>query len=217
MVTANSSKRLLVEGSSDLHVIIHLLLRHGIEPNFWIGTSKDIPHSEIRSMAKSTCPGARRWEFWRMPMMTLRVDGRPFRDGSQTPVALSRKTLARTGSVFPGPRGMQVGVWLMPDNRSSGELEDFVHDLIPATDPVLPRAKCYIDEIPKRIGSSITASSPGPMFMPGWQRARNLGPWARPSRPAIFCAMQEPPLHLSTGCASCSSYDPSLVVPHVAS
>lgn len=36
----------------------------------------------------------------------------------------------------------------MPDNLRSGELEDFVHDMIPESDPVLPRARCYIDDIP---------------------------------------------------------------------
>ena len=37
----------------------------------------------------------------------------------------------------------------MPDNGSSGELEDFIMRMIPADDPVWPRAKCYIDGIPE--------------------------------------------------------------------
>ena len=42
----------------------------------------------------------------------------------------------------------RVGVWLMPDNGSAGELEDFVRRLLPAGDPVWPRAQRYIDDIP---------------------------------------------------------------------
>lgn len=36
----------------------------------------------------------------------------------------------------------------MPDNRSPGELEDFVQTMIPGDDPVWPRSKQYIDDIP---------------------------------------------------------------------
>ena len=44
-------------------------------------------------------------------------------------------------------RRPRVGIWLMPDNRSSGELEDFVAKMIPRDDPVWPRAETYINEI----------------------------------------------------------------------
>ncbi len=36
----------------------------------------------------------------------------------------------------------------MPDNRSPGELEDFVATLIPDDDPIWPLAREYIDTIP---------------------------------------------------------------------
>ena len=42
----------------------------------------------------------------------------------------------------------RIGVWVMPDNVSTGELEDFVRHMIPTGDPVWPRAEDYIDEIP---------------------------------------------------------------------
>ena len=42
----------------------------------------------------------------------------------------------------------RVGIWIMPDNRSSGELEDFVIDMIPDSDLVWPRSVNYIDGIP---------------------------------------------------------------------
>ena len=42
----------------------------------------------------------------------------------------------------------RIGVWVMPDNVSTGELEDFVRQMIPTGDPVWPRAEDYIDEIP---------------------------------------------------------------------
>ena len=51
------------------------------------------------------------------------------------------------GTIIEGtPR---VGIWLMPDNESSGELEDFVKQMIPTGDPVWPLSQRYIDGIPQ--------------------------------------------------------------------
>ena len=43
----------------------------------------------------------------------------------------------------------RVGIWLMPDNQSPGEIEDFVAAMIPDGDPVRPLAERYIDGIPE--------------------------------------------------------------------
>ena len=42
----------------------------------------------------------------------------------------------------------RVGVWLMPDNASPGQLEDFVQRMIPTNDTIWPLAEQYIDDIP---------------------------------------------------------------------
>ena len=42
----------------------------------------------------------------------------------------------------------RVGIWLLPDNQSPGELEDFVIDMIPESDLVWPRSVDYVDGIP---------------------------------------------------------------------
>ena len=41
----------------------------------------------------------------------------------------------------------RVGVWIMPDNQRTGELEDFVAQMIPRNDPVWPLSKAYIEGI----------------------------------------------------------------------
>ena len=51
------------------------------------------------------------------------------------------------GTIINGsPR---VGIWLMPDNKSSGELEGFVAKMIPCDDAVWPLSESYVDGIPK--------------------------------------------------------------------
>ena len=42
----------------------------------------------------------------------------------------------------------RVGVWLMPDNVATGELEDFVAKMVPSNDPVWPMSEGYIGGIP---------------------------------------------------------------------
>ena len=42
----------------------------------------------------------------------------------------------------------RVGIWLMPDNVSPGELEDFIAGMIPRHDAVWPLSRKYIADIP---------------------------------------------------------------------
>ncbi len=53
------------------------------------------------------------------------------------------------GTVMEGnSRLPRTGVWMMPDNHSAGELEDFLITMLPEDDPVWPRSVAYIDAIP---------------------------------------------------------------------
>ena len=57
---------------------------------------------------------------------------------------------ATGGTILPeqvfSPR---IGIWILPDNKSHGELEDFVLGMIPPSDMVWPLASAYIEDIPK--------------------------------------------------------------------
>ena len=54
----------------------------------------------------------------------------------------------------PDPNGTivssspNVGVWMMPDNQSPGELEEFIESMIPSLDAVWPLSQSYVDGIP---------------------------------------------------------------------
>ena len=52
------------------------------------------------------------------------------------------------GTILQTGNGVTVGIWMMPDNQSTGELEDFFEDMIPSQDPVWPSSQLYIDAIP---------------------------------------------------------------------
>ena len=44
---------------------------------------------------------------------------------------------------------ISIGIWLMPNNKTAGEIENFVIEMLPKSDPVWPSAKKYIEDIPE--------------------------------------------------------------------
>ncbi|HVG01149.1 MAG TPA: DUF3226 domain-containing protein, partial [Chloroflexia bacterium] len=47
-----------------------------------------------------------------------------------------------------------VGIWLMPDNRLHGQLEDFIGFLVPTGDAMWDRASKYVDEVMANIAET---------------------------------------------------------------
>ena len=52
------------------------------------------------------------------------------------------------GTVLNLEDSPRIGIWVMPDNQSSGELEDFVRGMIPSDDPLWPQSQRYVEKIP---------------------------------------------------------------------
>ena len=139
---------LLVEGPDDEHVIWHICRRHGDLANFEIRQTGGI--DKLLDAIEAETKAAGRQSVGLLVDANSSLDdrwrslaGRLRKVGIEPP-----ETLDEEGCVIPGrPR---LGLWLMPDNRNSGELEDFVQTLIPAHDPVWPLATKYISEIPPK-------------------------------------------------------------------
>ncbi len=55
------------------------------------------------------------------------------------------------GTLIHIPDGPLFGVWLMPDNRLSGMLEDFMAFLVPGEDTLLPRVDQFLSDIPAEL------------------------------------------------------------------
>ena len=137
---------LLVEGDDDLHVVRHICTRHGSMPKFSVEPKGSVEQVLRAIGPEIKAPGRRsvgvlvdanddlnsRWQA---------IGDRLTRAGIVTPPAAEPGGTVAESS----PR---VGVWLMPDNVSAGELEDFAVRLIPVDDPIWPEARRYIDGIP---------------------------------------------------------------------
>ena len=55
----------------------------------------------------------------------------------------------------PKPEGtiinsrLKIGIWIMPDNKSPGEIEDFAVQMVPENDLIWPSSREDIDKIPE--------------------------------------------------------------------
>lgn len=145
-MSAANANALIVEGIDDQHVIKHLCRRRGIDapqiiPKDGFDGLRDSIFGEVNVpgrralgiVADANADHERRWQS---------ISDQLKRAGCAVP-----ERLDPGGSVFVGPRIVRVGVWIMPGDMRSGELEDFVADMVPAS-PAWDLAREYIDGIP---------------------------------------------------------------------
>lgn len=150
------SSVLLVEGNDDKNVVIHLSARSGLDQNFKI-IEKDGREPLLESIViEARTPGRKNlgilldadddvdacWQAVKYRLDRLRLE-------DQLELSELPEQPDPTGTIIEGP--LRIGIWLMPDNCSSGELEDFVETLIPSIDPVWSLSKAYIEGIPPNV------------------------------------------------------------------
>ena len=148
---------LYVEGPHDVHVVHHLLLRHGFEcpisgdrrpQREFAGNAPEITSAGDKDAVLAAMGTAARVSNDRSVGFVLDADGQP---GDRWNAVRDR--LAEFGLELPGEipnegfvadiadSQARVGVWLMPDNQRSGALELFLQDLVEDDDPLLPLAE----------------------------------------------------------------------------
>ena len=142
--SASPSRELFVEGPDDQHAIGHLLLRRGCDPLAVpaikkSGSKKEVLRA-IRVAVRAATGGSVGFvlDANDHPQATWESAASRLRDvGVETPTAIPAGGFAGNSEDY----GTRVGVWLMPDNRRTGALEDFLRDLIEEGDPLLPHAE----------------------------------------------------------------------------
>lgn len=144
------SKILLVEGEDDKHVVRRLQdlrlsdVEFGVEDKHGIDKLIEAIVPEINApgrvavgiLADANSDPMTRWADISEQLRSAGIEETP-----AAPVS--------GGAIIDGDDGLpRVGIWLMPDNRSTGEIEDFVKHMVPCGDPVWPLAEKYIEDIP---------------------------------------------------------------------
>ena len=139
---------LLVEGEDDEHVVKHLYREvYGAEPSFEIlnkmgyskllkGLPRDLKRSGLQTLGIVADANDDLEARWRELVAAAEEEGVRLPDAPSS-----------SGTLVEGD--IRVGVWLMPDNASTGELEDFARELVPGADRVWPLAEKYIADIPE--------------------------------------------------------------------
>ena len=143
------AKVLLVEGRDDVHVVRHLASRHCVCEPFQIVAKEGFDSLRASIHPELNAPGRLALGILAdansNPVSRYQSISQALTDARSSPPA----RLPATGALCAGPRRVNVGVWLMPDNANSGELEDFVAAMIPPADAVWPLSTAYIDGIPQ--------------------------------------------------------------------
>jgi len=155
MVPEDAPNRLIVEGPDDQHSLLHLMRRHGVD---WDNPGPQLPHVrdsggyEKLLVSLEVCVRT----YTRLGIV---IDADVDPQGRWGEVNRRLETLGvalpqnppSDGVVVNGIRPRtRVGVWLMPDNRQSGAIEEFLADLIPQNDCCWPYAEEASSEARRR-------------------------------------------------------------------
>lgn len=148
------SKILMVEGTDDQHVVMHICGSHGIRELITferygsveqVVASIDVRLMEAREegdivgiLVDADENLQRRWRAIRQRVVNAGYENAP-----EQPAADGIIIEPPAGSILP-----RAGVWMMPDNQTPGILEDFLRAMIPLPSPLLEHAQHSMATIP---------------------------------------------------------------------
>jgi hypothetical protein len=144
------SKKLLVEGNDDVHVLLALCNCFEIEANFEILDSKGI------DSLFATIPVRLKEPNFRTIGIIIDADTdigarwkqlkKIFKEAGYT----LPEDLPSEGLIAEVTEKIRICVWIMPDNNLNGMLEDFIAFLIPTDDVILPIVLEHIENLEKK-------------------------------------------------------------------
>ena len=158
-----------VEGTDDQHVIQHLLSRHDIDHS-----NIDIQALDGKDTLLRSVNTAVRASTGRSVGFVLDADEvsqnrwRAVRDRLDGVGLTLPENLPKDGFVGDATKYQtRVGVWLMPDNRRAGALEDFLGDLVDSEDSLFPHAQTST-EVARERGAEFPEGRRGKAVMHIW-------------------------------------------------
>lgn len=149
-----AKRLLLVEGKDDEHVVKHLRRAHGIEIDFDVEQPSEDGVEQLLDQVPT------RLKESGMERLGVLVDAD---EDAQSRWEQLRDRLRKAGYSdvpdSPGPSGtildignegrsVRLGIWIMPNNRLPGMIEDFLAFLVPKDDTTLPRVDGFLAGIP---------------------------------------------------------------------
>lgn len=170
------SRLLLVEGVDDRHVVRHIRKKAPDMPFFEIVDKNGVENLLRAISVEVKVPG--RTALGIMVDANTRIQSRwksiagrlRMADVALPPDMAGDGTIIRSDD--DEGLGVKVGVWVMPNNKEQGQIEDFIAKLVPEEDPVWPLAQQYICRIPENHQPTDVAKA----TLHTWLAARRSGP-----------------------------------------
>ena len=150
---AKPERVLLVEGREDREVVFHLCNHHGLDNRNLFEVIAKEGYEQLRDdlRVRSRVPGlqvigavidadmdiADRWRSIRDVLESSGYTNLPAAPEAQGTIIAAQGNLPR------------MGIWVMPDNRLSGMLEDFIQRLVRQDDSLVPHVQTALDGIPE--------------------------------------------------------------------
>ncbi len=176
----NVRAHLLVEGEHDLHVISALCKWHNLPQTFDIQYPKasGLPANSVEQLLQNFRLQLRSNATDTQAIgVVLDADEMPDKRWQQVTTLIKQTDLGYvipphpepTGTIIPAPAEYRprLGVWLMPNNHSLGELTDFVTFLIPPDDPLSSYADKTLAEI-EQAGLNLYGRKRNKAFIHTW-------------------------------------------------
>lgn len=145
--------QLLVEGKNDQHVVWALCQQHKVPKTFTVEIPGDVDGGIEELLAGIPL----RLKSSNLAALGIVVDADQNLQGRWQSISdrLSKagygtylpKQPDPNGTIISAPSKPPIGIWLMPDNQSSGMVEDFVARLIPDHDLLAPKAEAILQDI----------------------------------------------------------------------
>lgn len=148
-------KVLLVEGVDDEHVMKHICTNRGISH---LDEVKE--HGNYKELLKAIPVQIKLSEEGDVVGIVIDADTDPFARWQSVRHRLVEVEYPDVpnapdpnGTILNPPDGSflpRAGIWIMPDNKMPGILEDFLDFLIPQSDALRAHARCSVDSLPEQ-------------------------------------------------------------------
>ena len=166
---STTDRLLLVEGNSDLQVVKTLRQYANNRTQYWVDTAGGI--SRLLNNIPNDLQNPRFMRNSPMPALGYVVDADDDRLAiwKELKMRCQGESIPEQYRVYlpdePNPGGtivmrsrprLKVGVWIMPDNVHTGELEDFVACMVPEDNADWPLAREYVHSTERKFGAKVT-------------------------------------------------------------
>lgn len=149
--------RLLFEGPDDKHVVMNLLFNHEHEGELLcdrFGKNDCKVKEGIENLIDTLSEELKATDLGRLGII-LDADTDLARQWARVTRVLDEHGCLAVpaapnadGTIVETTDGKRIGIWVMPDNKSAGALEDFVGKLIAEDDTLWPKAQADVNGIP---------------------------------------------------------------------